>query len=308
MSIAARRLQRTKVTAAVSGSAWPDATRTGWQATGVTLQTLTNSSSGSGWHCELVAGNPVLYVTEDGAVLDGLDIYDRYLRIMANNVTVRRCRIRNGGYYCIFIGDLPTEYSGLTLEDCEIDGTGDTTNYTICINASLNATFRRCNIHSMASSGPRLTTGNTVEDCWLHDYYHGEDGHEAGMSSNASDHGIVIRHNNISINTEGASSCLALYRDFGIPYDILVEGNLFNGGNYGVMCGIDDSGHTWPPTNDMRFINNVFGREFHPECGLYGPQAQFSSTNGTGNIWSGNTWGDGAAATGTHVVGSPVNA
>lgn len=303
-----RRLQRASKVSQVQGVGWPDATNTGWEPTGVVLQSLTNSSSGTGWYCDVLAGNPVLNVTQDGAVLDGLDIDGRYLHIMANNVTVTRCRIRNGGYYCMFIGDLPTEFSGLTVEDCEIDGLGDIVNSTICINASVNATFRRCNIHGMASSGPRLTTGDVVEDCWMHDYYHADGGHEAGMSTNANDHGIIIRHNSISINTAGASSCIALYRDFGVPYDILVENNLFNGGNYGVMCGIDDSGHTWSPTNDIRFINNVFGREFYPECGVYAPQAQFSATNGTGNVWSGNVWGDGAAATASHMSGDVISA
>ena len=289
-------------------TSFPNATNTGWQPTGVTLQTLTDSSSGPGWYCATVgAGYKNLYVTGDGAVLDGLDIDGRYLRIMANNVTVRRCRIRNGGYYSIFIGDLPDTFSGLVMEDCEIDGTGDTVNLTIAINASVNARFTRCNIHSMASSGPRLMTGTIIEDSWLHDYVHGDGGHEAGVSSNDQNTaGIILRRNHISINSGGASSAIAIYRDFGNPHDITVYNNLINGGNYGIFCGIQDSGHTFTPVDNIRFYNNVFGREFYPECGYYGPYAQWSSTNGNGNVWSGNVWGGGAAATGAHAVGDPV--
>ena len=288
-------------------SAWPDATNTGYAHTGVTLQTLTDTSSGTGWYCANTAGTSMLYVTVDNTIIDSLDIDNRYLKIMANNVTVKRCRIRNGGYYSMFIGDPPTEYSGLTVEDCEIDGLNDTTNFTVCINASLFATFRRCDIHGMASSGPRLTTGNLMEDCYLHDYVHGTGGHEAGISTNSSDYGVVIRHNNISINTAGASSAIAQYRDFGVPYDQTVRNNLINGGNYGIFSAITDSGNTFSPTHGMRYISNTLGREFNPECGFYGPVAGFSYTNGLGNRWEENVWGDGLAADATHAVGDQVD-
>lgn len=258
------------------------------------------------WYVGSSASSP-LYVTQAGAVIQNLDIDGRQLKIMADNVTVRRCRIRNGGYYCVFIGDLPTTYSGLVMEDCELDGTSDTTNFTIAINGSENARFTRCNIHSMASSGPRLSTGTIIEDSWIHDFAHGSGGHEAGVSSNGSDTaGIILRRNNISINSAGASSAIAIYRDFGDPHDITVYNNLVNGGNYGIMTGIRDSGGTYPPVNNIRFYNNVFGREFHPECGAIASHAQYSDTNGIGNVWSGNVWGDGAAATGAHSVGDAV--
>jgi hypothetical protein len=284
---------------------FPDATNTGWQHTGVNLRTVKVGDSGPGWHAQLVGGNPVFYVTSDNAVVDGLDI-PFMVKVFANNVTIKRSRIASGGYYCMFIGDPPTTYSGLRLVDVELDGKKDATNFVIAINASRNATFTRINCHSMGSSGPRLGTGTILEGSWLHDYVHGPDGHEAGISSNGNDENIIIRHNSISINTAGASSCIALYRDFGKPDNVLVEYNLLNGGNYGIMCGIQASNGSYPPVNNIRFIKNVFGREFFPECGRYGPYAQFSSTNGTGNVWSGNTWGDGAAATSTHRTGELI--
>jgi hypothetical protein len=285
---------------------FPDASNTGWQHTGVVLRTVKNGDSGTGWHVETVGGSPVFYVTAANTVVDGLDI-PFMVKVFANNVTIQRSRIVNGGYYCMFIGDPPTTYSGLHLIDVELDGKNDAVNFVIAANASRNATFTRINCHGMGSSGPRLGTGTIIEDSWLHDYVHGTDGHECGISSNGNDSNMIIRHNSVSINTAGASSCLALYRDFGKPDNVLVEYNLFNGGNYGVMCGIQASDGSYPPVNNIRFIKNVFGRELHPECGYYGAYAQFSSTNGTGNIWSGNTWGSGAAATGAHAAGDPVN-
>lgn len=296
------------------GGCWPGPQNTGYphglpgdSRPAVTLRTVKVGDSGPGWRVETVGGGPVMYIDQAGAVVDGLDINNIYVHIIANNVTIKRSRITNGGYYAMFIGDLPTTFKGLTLEDVELNGTRDTTNFTIAINASENATYRRVNVYNMASSGPRLATGTLMEDSWIHDFAHGTDGHEAGLSSNDDASGMILRHNNVSINTEGASSAIALYRDFGKPDNVLIEKNLLNGGNYGIMTGIQASDGSYPPVNNIRFLNNRMGREFNAECGKYAPYAQFSSTNGTGNVWSGNTWGGGAAATSAHVTGAVIN-
>jgi hypothetical protein len=73
-----------------------------------------------------------------------------------------------------------------------------------------------------------------------------------------------------------------------------------------MMAGIASSDGSYPPINDIRIIDNTFGRKNHPECGGLGAIAQFSSTNGTGNVFTGNVWGDGAAATSAHQSGDPV--
>lgn len=290
----------------VPADKFPGAACTGVIA-GTTLTQIGPTSSGNGWRVDKVGGQNVLYVTQAGTVLENIST-TYYVKVMANNVTIKNSKLAYGGDYAMFIGDLPTTYGGLHLIDVELDGTSPSNSFVIAINPSLNARFTRVNVHGMTSSGPRLTTGNIVEDSWIHDFVQTPGGHLAGMSSNGSDHGIILRHNNISINAEGASSTIALYRDFGVPYDVLIERNLLNGGNYCIMAGIAASDGSYPPTNDIRIIDNVFGREFYPECGRLGyPVAQFSRTNGTGNVASGNTWGDGAAATSSHKVGDPIN-
>src|SRR5882757_2693911 len=200
--------------------AFPDASCTGWQHTGVTLRTVKAGDSGPGWHVDVVGGGPVFYADTAGAVIDGLDIPFQ-LKIFANNVTIQRSRVRSGGYYSVFIGDPPTTYSGLRMIDDEIDGMNDPVNPTIAINESDNATFIRVNIHGMGSSGPRLGSGTDIEDSWIHDFHQNPGEHLAGLSSNDNATGIILRHNNISIDAVGASSTIALYRDFGKPDNVL---------------------------------------------------------------------------------------
>lgn len=287
-------------------SGWPDATNTGWQHTGITLTTVTPGMSGSGWYTDVVGGNNMFYVNQNGAVVDGLDIQGFGVKVMANNVTMKRCRIRNGGYYSVFVGDLPTEYHHFTMEDVELDGMNDPANPTVAVNATANATFRRCNIYGMGSTAARIGTANLFEDNYFHDYNQLPGEHLAGTSTNAGETGVVIRHNTIKIAASGASSTLAFYRDFGNPSNILVLQNNLHGGNYTIMTGVRDSGGTYPAINDMRFHGNTIGREYYADGGLLGPVAQFSYANGSGNLWSGNTWGGGAAATGAHATGSLV--
>jgi hypothetical protein len=87
--------------------AFPDASCTGWQHTGVTLTTVTPTSSGNGWHVEVVGGTPVFYVTQANAVVDSLDI-PYQVKIFADNVTIKRSRITQEGFYTIIVGDLPS--------------------------------------------------------------------------------------------------------------------------------------------------------------------------------------------------------
>lgn len=283
---------------------WPSAANTGWAPTGVSLTAVSAGQSGTGWHVENVAGADYFYADTNGAVIDGLDI-PFPVKVFANNVTIKRSRIRAADFYVVRNIDPPTAYSGLVMQDCELDGLGITSAQSIAAQESPNARFTRCNIHGMASSGPRLTAGTLMEDCYLWGYVHQEPDHEAGCSSaGGNSNGIVIRHCAIWINTAGASNCIGLYHDSGTQTGVTVDQNLVNGGAYGMLCGINVPGSPYAAGTNMVFTNNVFGREYNAECGIFGAAAQYAA--GTGNAWSGNVWGNGAAATGSHAVGDSV--
>ncbi|MFZ5851468.1 MAG: hypothetical protein ACOYY2_08765, partial [Actinomycetota bacterium] len=50
-------------------------------------------------------------------------------------------------------------------------------------------------------------------------------------------------------------------------------------------------GKPYPMASNVRYRNNVFGRMYYPQCGLYGPVTSFAP--GNGNEWTGNVWEDG---------------
>jgi hypothetical protein len=256
------------------------------------LRTVKTGDSGPGWSAETVGGSPVLYVRTSGAVLDALNI-PMCVKVMANNVTIKRSLISCASYYTVNVSDPPTYYTGLTLTDVELDGQNSLTVPGIAVMASANATYTRINVHGFGSSGPRLATGTTLQDSWIHGFVCAPGEHSAGVSANDGGTGIKVLRNNIDIST-GVNGCasnsIGFYHDFGTYDGVQIIGNRVSGGAYCIYTAQSLG------SKNVRVEDNVFGREYYPRCGQYGPVAQVQAgTNG--NTYSGNTWSDGTPAT-----------
>lgn len=212
-----------------------------------------------------------LVVTEDGAVVDGLDIRGT-VRVAADDVTIRNSRIRGDGRYAI---EVESGYDGLLVEDVEIDGT-DIESAAVCCS---NYTLRRVDIHDV-TEGPRAGSNVTIEDSYIHhmrrcrDRTFEEGCHiDAIQSTDGSD--IVIRGNNLqAYNPETGITMNAAFmfgEDLGDLSDVLFEGNLVNGGNYAINGG--GSGTT---DAEVEIRGNRFGRDFrHAPAGNLGPNVDF---------------------------------
>lgn len=269
--------------------AFPDASTTGWQHTGVTLQTVQVGDSGPGWSAETVGGNPILYVRSNGAVLDSLNI-PMCVKVMANNVTIKRSKIACASYYTVNVSDPPTYYSGLVVTDVEIDGLNDLSNPGIAIMANPNALYTRLDVHGFGSSGPRMATGSTLQDSYLHGFVCNPPDHSAGSSANDGGSNINWLHNNIDIRAvvgpnECASTAIGVDPDFGNYNGVHIFNNRLAGGAYGVYTAQSIG------AVNVRVENNTFVRGSF----VYGPAAQVAS--GNGNTFVGNVYDD----------GSPVN-
>ncbi|MBX9244513.1 carbohydrate-binding protein, partial [Actinotalea ferrariae] len=104
-----------------------------------------------------------LRITEDGAVVEGLDI-DGCVVVAADDVTIRASRIR-----CTDTPDNRAvvrdgDHSGLLIEDVEIDGGGTT---DIGVDVS-RVVLRRLDIHHV-NDGVRMGSDIVLEDSWIHD-------------------------------------------------------------------------------------------------------------------------------------------
>lgn len=208
-------------------------------------------------------------VDQDGAIVEDLDI-DGQITVLANNVTIRRVRLRSGDYYPIRYFD--NANTGLVVEDSEIEGTSDDATASLSFT---DYTARRLNIHG-AADGFKADANVLIEDSWIHDLRNGLDQHNDGVQSTGGK-GVTLRNNWIS----GASNAAVQTGDEGAATeDLTLECNWFGGGGW--TLNIRGSGATVPV--NTKIINNVFSRDHG-----YGPWT-LDDPNPT---ISGNTYEDG---------------
>jgi hypothetical protein len=210
-----------------------------------------------------------IVVDEDGAIVEDLDI-DGEVQILADNVTIRRVRIRSGDYYPIRYFD--NDNTGLVIEDSEIEGTSDAATASVSFS---NYTARRLNIHG-AADGFKADANVLIEDSWVHDLRNGPDQHNDGVQSTGGA-GVTLRNNWIS----GASNAAVQTGDEGAATeDLTLECNWFGGGGW--TLNIRGSGATVPV--NTRIVDNVFSRDHG-----YGPW----TLDDPDPTISGNTYDDG---------------
>jgi hypothetical protein len=222
-------------------------------------------------------------ITVAGTVIDGKDI-DGHLEIRARNVTIRNSRIRVSDVQAITSTD---DDANLRIEDTEVDGQlKDASAGGIALIGRTGYTLLRVDAHG---SGDilRMDGRATVQDSWLHDP--GGTGsaqhNDVIQSTNATY--IRILHNRLE-NPHTQTSCILLKADLGPIRDVVVDGNLMNGGGYSFYWY--DAGYK---ITDGAVTNNRFMRQsgggFWPKGGYYGTRALQAST---APAWSNNTWND----------------
>ncbi|MFY1832042.1 DUF4082 domain-containing protein [Myxococcus fulvus] len=212
------------------------------------------------------------------------------LNIRAAGVIIRNSKI-NGS---VATDENSTGFS-FTLTDSHVDA-GD--RYATGVGA-VNFTAIRVHVEG----------GNRSMHCW-HDceirdsYVHGQMTDETGMAHESGirmGRNVTLRHNTIICDAPdvppdaGCSAALTGYGDFAPVENNLVENNYFPG-TTGGYCAYGGSSRGKPysdATNNIRFIGNVFGRGQSGRCGWYGAITSFD-TSEPGNVWSNNTWEDGA--------------
>lgn len=199
----------------------------------------------------VLAPSGSITVAQAGAVVEDLDI-DGSITVLANDVTIRRVRVRSGDFYPIRYID--NDNTGLVVEDSEIEGTSDDATSSV---AFVNYTARRLNIHG-AADGFKADANVLIEDSWIHDLRNGPDQHNDGVQSTGGA-GVTLRNNWIS----GASNAAVQTGDEGgATENLTIQCNWLGGGGY--TLNIRGTGATTP--KNTRIIDNVFARD-----AAYGP-------------------------------------
>lgn len=284
---------------------FPTTSCTGWQHTGVTLSAYTGPTT----------------ISSAGTVIDSKDITD-CIRVSANNVTIKRSRIR-----CTGGPESSTTYgltinggvSGFVGEDLEIMSTVAPSNCTtgdpnlitrpVMADGTEGIRFTRLYAHNMRSGFWISGSNNTVieesyitTDCNPDPHGTGADWqHSTAIADLGGATNATIRHNVVDNGAENASSAMSLYPQYGPNDNFLITQNLFNSRAY--YCAY--FGYTPPgesPNTRFTVTSNVWGTKYNQECGMSAPviYSNFNLTlfntaypQGWGNVWSGNTWKNG---------------
>ncbi|MEV8513114.1 hypothetical protein [Dactylosporangium sp. NPDC051484] len=261
------------------GGAWPGPGNTGVPS-GTQLTTYTGPCT----------------ITKAGTVIDAKTI-NCDLNVKAANVTVKRSKINGGVLVDTDLSDSRGWF--LTLADSEVDA-GLRQNAAVSYG---NMTIVRSNIHGGQTSVQcgEHALSCTVQDSWLHGQRIPSDGnwHLGGFLSNGG-RNIRIKHNTIVCDApvtsvgEGCTGDLNLFGDFAVISDVIADSNFLGANTASSYClyAGDTTSKPYPRANNVHIINNVFQIGTNRKCGGYGPVSGFN-TNGTGNVWSNNTWEDG---------------
>lgn len=190
-------------------------------------------------------------VDTDGAVVKDLDVSGS-ITVLADDVTIRRVRIRSDDYYPIRYFDEGN--TGLVVEDSEIVGlSGDVTSAI----AFANYTARRLNIHGSAD-GLKADENVLIEGCYIHDLSNGDGEHNDAVQSTGGAN-VTIRNSYLG----GASNAAVQTGDEGAATENLtIDCNWLGGGGYTLNI------RGTPPTQPVgtRITDNRFMRD-----AAYGP-------------------------------------
>lgn len=264
----------TVTTLAGSASAFPDATNTGYQPTGVTLHACTSPITVSGTYdsCQFNSG----------------------VDVRANNVHITRSLIN--GQIEAYSGS-SGQQSGLVISDttincgCQSNGS----NGTPAAIEEANYTLLRVNL-SNSGHGAAVKTNVTIQDSYIHGLGGNTQDHKDGIYAGDGTN-VTIRHNNIECNdgsSAGCTSAIGLLTDFSDITFYVIDNNLLN--TIGSYCFYGSGGPQKQfSSNNITFTNNHFGRKNYPNCGFYGPVTYFDVTK-PGMVWSGNVWDDTGAS------------
>ncbi|WP_369140394.1 hypothetical protein [Modestobacter versicolor] len=200
-----------------------------------------------------------LEVTEEGAVVDGLDV-DGCVVVRADDVTIQNTRIRCGDPDTANVVQVADGVTGLLVQDTEIDGMGTA---DIGVGWS-DYTLRRVEIHR-TNDGARLGDDVLIERSWIHDMTRQGELHPDCVQATQGV-GITLRGNNLDVPARDIgdlnNAAIMLGSETGKRRleQVLVEGNWLNGGNYTVNVRQDTD------LDDVVFRGNVYGPDSR-----YGP-------------------------------------
>jgi hypothetical protein len=268
----------TTTTAAPAPTSGP--TSTGTTSTGKPGPTNTGVPAGT----KLTVHQGDLTVSTPGAVIDALDIHG-FLKIRANNVTVKRTLIR-GGYasgsgFSQLVSAFPGEQRGLVIEDSTLlaDHPADTMDGL----KGAYFTARRLNISNVVDTALVYGSDVTIEDSWFHGNTHYAPFPAAPDNMTHDDSLQIQGGSNIVVTNnvfeDAYNTAIMVTQDVSRTFDVHVSGNWLSDGG----CTVNLSEKGKGPIEDFRLSHNRFGTQRLAGCAVIAPPT--SDVTLDGDVW-----------------------
>lgn len=217
----------------------------------------------------------------EGATFTGpLDIYTP-LPVVMRGVTVR---LADGGHWAIHTRPGAGPFYFLWSEAGAAAGKSSPGSTALLLRAN-DATVYRSHIAQAsdaihADAATAVITENLIDALVTHPGDHNDAIQIPPQARN-----ISIERNHIH-NRNPQTSCI-----YNSGSAITVRDNYLSGGGWVIYGGAKDNGHGGPGARDVRFTGNIFGLDYFPKSGHFGPVAYWDRTA----IWQRNRFAGGRA-------------
>jgi hypothetical protein len=180
--------------------------------------------------------NNNVFVTQNGAVLSGINFGTASLTIRANNVTVEDCTFT--GTTSFWAVDQANGYSGATVEDCTFQGSGSPTETNVWIDAAQSITIED-NSFLMSPTDAIDFEGGVVTGNYFSGAGYATGAHADAIQMLASTGPTTITDNFIdgtydAAATTGANSDIRIWSAGSSISNVTVSGNYLLGAQYSV--------------------------------------------------------------------------
>jgi hypothetical protein len=200
----------------------------------------------------------IVYVTQAGAVLSGINFGDATVLINADNVTIKDCTFSGTTSYWAVAQNAGV--SGATVENCTFIGSKLPTEYNDWISSILPITIKDNTFLNSPTDSIDIHSGTVTGN-----YFSGE-GYEPGAHADAiyvtgSTGPTIITDNFIDATPNAdapgaANSDIRLTNEFGDLTDVTVSGNYLLGAGFAVEAG---STNTTSTISNVSIANNDIG-------------------------------------------------
>lgn len=211
-----------------------------------------------------------MVVTVAGTVLDGLDISGT-LTINADDVTVRRCRVRGSAYAIIRVADTARR---VVIEDVTVDGMGAAAGTPNSGGIIGPATVTRCDI-SGVENGVVPGSGSRITATWIHDLGAPGSPHIDGIQIDGDRADIIVADCFVDMSEWDQTATVMVDNYAGGVDKVTVRGCRLLGGGYTVYS---DGKFGGGPMTNIAFKQNRLGK------GGWG----YALVRDSAPVWAGN--------------------